>query len=169
MKIAVALALVFGASFGCWADEFPNFAGRTLEDKPVARNLLTGKPTVVVITPNRKASEQTREWLRDLRSELSQKVQIRDLIEHNTPFFVSDKDLIRQAKKAIPKTYWKDTWLVTYGDVAGELGQPEKGSVIYVYVLDSEAQVIAQIEGAPSEAKISKIKATLQSATSVSP
>lgn len=151
------------------ADEFPNFAGRTLNDKPVDRNGLRGAPTVVVITPDRKAAESIRAWLRDLRAELSQKVRVRDLIENNAPYFIPEKDVIKQAKRNIPKRYWNETWLVTGRAIGIELGQSTQVSTVYVYILDSESQIIGQSEGPPTEATIAKIKATLNAATAITP
>lgn len=148
---------------------FLSLSGQTLSGKPVSRNDLLGQSTLVVLTPSRKDRKESGRWFKVLSQTFSDKVRILDIVLIDPPFFMSEKEILARARKAVPKKHWDETWLIPDVRQGGNNKTPENSEKIYVYVLDEDGDVIARVSGAPSDEKLEKIKHALFPAMASTP
>lgn len=94
------------------AESVPSFSATALTGRAVTKADLVGAPTVLILTPSKKAAMDTRLWAKDLRHSLNHKVRVRDVLAIDLPFFMSEPDAIGRFKKNIPARYYDQTWLM---------------------------------------------------------
>ncbi len=148
---------------------FLSLSGQSLSGRPISRKDLLGQPTLVVLTPSRKDRKLSGRWFKILSETFSSNVRIRDIVLIDPPFFMSEQEFVARARKAVPRKHWDETWLVPDVRQGENNDLSEQSEKTYVYVLDSEGDVIARVGGEPSEEKIEKIKHTLLSITPLAP
>jgi len=143
---------------------WPAFTATQLNGEKVESNMLIGQPTLLILTPSRDAAESSRAWVNALRSKIDQsKYRIRDVLAVNLPFFLSEEDVIDQAKKKVPKRYHDQTWILNSQVMETALDVPADSEMAVIIVLDKNGNMAAKIHGAVTTARTKKIMDALQS------
>lgn len=140
----------------------PSFEATALTGETVTEKNLIGQPTLLIVTPSRQASEETRQWVQALRKNFdASKVKVRDVLALDLPFFISEQDALSQAKKKIPDRYHDQTWLLAESSLEEALNVPASSEDAYVFALNSRGEVIAKVNGAPTKAKVNEIESAM--------
>lgn len=168
MKISITFALALLLPVGAWAQlsnsPIPNFTATALTGEKISATQLIGQPTILIVTPSKDAAKSTRLWAEALRKNVDQSaVRIRDVLAIDLPFFMSEADAIGRAKDVIPARYHDQTWILSESSLESALNIPRDSAKAFVFVLDAQGEVIARVDGAPNEAKISEVKTALRS------
>jgi hypothetical protein len=143
------------------------FEARSLRGIEVSRDSLRGGPSVLVITPDIKAAQASRQWIQMLENELNvADVGVRQILVLDPDQYESDQVMMRQARRSFPREAWAHTWIVADVGFLQHMGLEEFGDEVTVLVLDSSAQIIAQVIGEPTIERFRHVDATLLSATS---
>lgn len=145
----------------------PSFEATTLTGETVTEDKLIGQPTLLIVTPSRQAAEETRQWAQALRRNFdASKVRVRDVLALDLPFFISEQDAISQARKKIPDRYHDQTWLLAESSLEEALDVPASSEDAYVFALNSQGEVIARVNGAPTEGKVKELENAISKARS---
>lgn len=168
MKILVAFVLAWLAPAAAWSQlassPIPSFTATALTGEKVSAAELIGQPTILIVTPSKDAAEDTRLWVEALRKNIDQKaIRIRDVLAIDLPFFMSESDAIGRAKEKIPARYFDQTWILGERDLENALGIPTDSHKAFVIVLDAAGQVLARVEGEPTEARITQVQSAVLS------
>lgn len=168
MKTVITLTLALLLSVNVWAQlsnsPIPDFTATALTGEKVSAAQLIGQPTILIVTPSTDAAKHTRLWAKALRKNIDQtRVRIRDVLAIDLPFFMSEKDAIGRAKEKIPARYQDQTWILNESSLESALQIPRDSAKAFVFVLDTQGKVIARVEGAPNEAKISEVEMAVHS------
>lgn len=148
------------AADGPW----PSFTATTLSGEIVHSDKLLGQPTLLILTPSRNAAESTREWVSALLSKIDQsKYRIRDVLAVDLPFFMSEADVIGRAKEKVPKRYHDQTWILNSQVMEGALDVPSDSDEAVIVVLDKHGNLVSQVHGEVTTARMSEITDALQS------
>lgn len=143
---------------------WPSFTATTLSGEKVDSEKLIGQPTLLILTPSGNAAESTREWVKTLRSKIDQsKYRVRDVLAVDLPFFMSEEDAIERAKEKVPKRYHDQTWILNSQIMEGALGVPSDSVEAVIVVLDKNGNLISQVHGRVTSARMSEITDALQS------
>lgn len=143
---------------------WPSFTATTLSGEKVDSEKLIGQPTLLILTPSGNAAESTREWVKTLRSKVDQsKYRVRDVLAVDLPFFMSEEDVIERAKEKVPKRYHDQTWILNSQIMEGALGVPSDSVEAVIVVLDKKGNLISQVHGRVTSARMSEITDALQS------
>jgi predicted transcriptional regulator len=143
---------------------WPSFTATTLNGEKVDSEKLLGQPTLLILTPSRNASESTREWVNALRSKIDHsQYRIRDVLAVDLPFFMSEEDVIEQAKEKVPKRYHDQTWILNSQVMEDALGVPSDSEEAVIVVLDKNGNLVSQVHGKVTTARMSQITDALQS------
>jgi hypothetical protein len=162
MKTSITFALALLAPVGAWAQlsnsPIPDFTATALTGEPVSAAQLIGQPTILIVTPSKAAARDTRLWAAALRKNVDQsRVRIRDVLAIDLPFFMGEEDVIGRAKEKIPARYQDQTWILNESNLESALHIPRDSAKAFVFVLDAQGKVIAQVEGEPNDAKLSEV------------
>jgi hypothetical protein len=168
MRFLTALLLALLAPAASWSQladsKIPSFTATALTGEKVSSAQLIGQPTVLIVTPSKDAAEDTRLWALALRKNIDEKaIRIRDVLAIDLPFFMSESDAIGRAKEKIPARYFDQTWIFAEQDLERALNIPANSSKAFVVVLDSAGQVIARVEGDPTQARIDQVQSAVLS------
>ena len=168
MKVSVAFLLAVLAPAAAWSQlassKIPSFTATALTGEKVSSAALIGQPTILIVTPSKDAAEDTRLWVKALRKNIDEKaIRIRDVLAIDLPFFMSESDAIGRAKEKIPARYFDQTWILAKPVLENALGIPADSHKAFVLVLDSAGQVLARVEGDPTEARIDQVQAAVRS------
>jgi hypothetical protein len=90
-------------------------------------------------------------------------VRIRDVLAIDLPFFMSEEDAIGRAKEVIQERYQEQTWILSESRLESALHIPRDSAKAFVFVLDAQGKVIARVEGAPNQAKLSEVEMAARS------
>lgn len=143
---------------------WPSFTATTLNGEQIDSDKLLGQPTLLLLTPSRNASESSREWVNALRSKIDQsKYRVRDVLAVNLPFFMSEEDVIGQAKEKVPKGYHDQTWILNSQVMENALGVPSDSDEAVIVVLDNKGNLVSQVHGRVTAARMSEVIDALQS------
>ena len=146
---------------------WPSFTATALSGEKVDSNKLIGQPTLLILTPSRNAAISTREWVNTLRSEIDHsKYRVRDVLAVNLPFFMSEEDVIGRAKEQVPQRYHDQTWILNSQIMESALGVPSDSEEAVIVVLDKNGNLISQVHGKVTAARMSEITNALQSLAS---
>jgi peroxiredoxin len=167
-SITLALALALLSPVNAWAQlsnsPIPDFMATALTGKKVSAAQLIGQPTILIVTPSTDAAKDTRMWAEALRKNIDPSaVRIRDVLAIDLPFFMSEEDAIGRAKEKIPLRYHDQTWILSESRLESALNIPRDSAEAFVFVLDAKGKVIARVEGAPNEAKLSEVEIAVRS------
>jgi hypothetical protein len=144
-----------------------SFDAKSLRGIEVTRDSLRGGPSVLVITPDIKAAQASKQWIQMLQNELNvSDVGVRQLLVLDPDQYESEREMMRQARRSFPEQAWAHTWIVPDMGFLQQLGLEDFGDQVTVLVLDSSAQIIAQVIGEPTIERFRHVDATLLSATS---
>ncbi|WP_259212784.1 hypothetical protein [Shewanella baltica] len=94
------------------------------------------------------------------------KYRVRDVLAVNLPFFMSEEDVIGKAKEKVPQRYHNQTWILNSQIMEDALGVPSDSDEAVIVVLDKSGNLISQVHGKVTAARISEIIAALQSLAS---
>ncbi len=143
---------------------WPSFTATTLSGEKVHSDKLLGQPTLLILTPSRNAAESSREWVNALRSKIDErKYRVRDVLAVNLPFFMSEEDAIGPAKEKVPKRYHDQTWILNSQVMERALGVPSDSDEAVIVVLDKNGNMVSQVHGMVTTARVSEITNALQS------
>jgi len=146
------------------SSKIPSFTATALSGEKVSFAELMGQPTILIVTPSKNAAEDTRLWAQALRKNIAEKdIRIRDVLAIDLPFFMSESDAIGRAKEKIPPRYQDQTWIFAEQDLERALNIPPNSSKAFIFVLDKAGQVLARVEGNPTEARISEVESAVLS------
>ncbi|WP_259365486.1 hypothetical protein [Colwellia sp. BRX10-3] len=99
-----------------------------------------------------------------MRSKIDQsKYRVRDVLAVDLPFFMSEEDAIERAKEKVPKRYHDQTWILNSQIMEGALGVPSDSVEAVIVVLDKNGNLISQVHGRVTSARMSEITDALQS------
>lgn len=162
----VALALL--APTGAWSQlsssAIPDFTATALTGEKVSAGQLIGQPTILIVTPSTDAAKHTRMWADALRKNIDQtRVRIRDVLAIDLPFFMSEEDAIGKAKEEIQDRYQAQTWILSESNLESALNIPRDSARAFVFVLDTQGNIIARVDGAPDETKLSEVEMAVRS------
>ncbi|MFT7524972.1 MAG: putative transcriptional regulator [Arenicella sp.] len=142
---------------------WPSFTATTLSGEKIDSDKLLGQPTLLILTPSRNAAESTREWVNALRSQIDQsKYRVRDVLAVDLPFFMSEEDAISRAKEKVPKRYHDQTWILNSRVMEDALGVPSDSDEVVIVVLDANGNLVSQVHGRVTTARINEITDALQ-------
>jgi predicted transcriptional regulator len=142
---------------------WPSFMATTLNGEKIDSDKLIGQPTLLILTPSSDAAEPSREWVNALRSKIDQsKYRVRDVLAIDLPFFMSEEDVIGRAKEKIPKRYYDQTWILNSQVMENALGVPSDSDEAVIVVLDKKGNLVSQVHGKVTTARMSKITDALQ-------
>ena len=142
---------------------WPSFTATALSGEKVHSDKLLGQPTLLILTPSRNAAESTREWVNELRSKIDlSKYLVRDVLAVDLPFFMSEEDAIGLAKEKVPQRYHDQTWILDAQVIEGALGVPSDSDEAVIVVLDKNGNLVSQVHGNVTTARMSQITAALQ-------
>lgn len=158
---AVVLVLATGTVRA--ADAIPSFSATALTGQAISKADLVGEPTVLILTPSKKAATDTRLWAKELRQSLDHKVRVRDVLAIDLPFFMSESDALGRAKKKIPARYYDQTWLMSSETLESALAVPVSSPEAFVFVLDRQGNVVARVSGNPTDVRVGEIQSALRS------
>jgi predicted transcriptional regulator len=148
------------AGSGPW----PSFTATKLSGEKVHSNELLGQPTLLILTPCSAAAESTRQWVNALRSKIDQsKYRVRDVLAVDLPFFMSEEDVIDKAREKVPKRYHDQTWILNFQVMEDALGVASDSDEAVIVVLDTNGNLVAQIHGRVTTARMTEITDALQS------
>ncbi|WP_392384325.1 hypothetical protein [Marinomonas primoryensis] len=160
----LAILTLFGPAAAAADGPWPSFIATTLSGDKVDSNKLIGQPTLLILTPSRNAAKSTREWVNTLRSEIDHsKYRIRDVLAVNLPFFMSEEDAIDRAKEKVPQRYHDQTWILNSQIMEDALGVPSDSEEAVIVVLDKNGNLVSQVHGSVTEARMNEIIDALQS------
>lgn len=143
---------------------WPSFTATTLSGEKVDSDKLIGQPTLLILTPSGNAAESTKKWVKTLRSKIDQsKYRIRDVLAVDLPLFFSEEDAIEQAKEKVPKGYHDQTWILNSQVMEEALGVPSDSEKAVIVVLDKNGNLISQVHGRVTSARVNEITDALQS------
>lgn len=146
------------------AEPWSSFTATTLSGEAVDSDRLLGQPTLLILTPSSDAAISTREWVNALRSEIDQsKYRIRDVLAIDLPFFMSETDAIDRAKAKVPERYHDQTWILNAQVMEEALGVPTDSDEAVIVVLDQKGDVVSQVHGRVTTARMDEIVKALQS------
>ena len=166
-KLSLLVILMLCVPYAIAGDgPWPSFMATTLSGEKVDSDKLIGQATLLILTPSRNAAESTREWANKLRSEIDQsKYRVRDVLAVDLPFFISEEDVIDSAKEKIPQRYHDQTWILNSQIMEEALGVPSDSEEAVIVVLDKNGNLISQVHGKVTTARMSQITAALKSLT----
>jgi predicted transcriptional regulator len=160
----LAILIFFGPSVIAGDGPWPSFTATTLSGEKVDSDILIGQPTLLILTASRNAVESTREWANTLRSKTDQsKYRVRSLLAVDLPFFMSEEDVIDRAKGKVPKRYHDQTWILNSQIMEDALGEPFDSEEAVIVVLDKDGNLISQVHGRVTTARMSEITDALKS------
>jgi len=143
---------------------WPSFTATTLSGEKIDSDKLIGQPTLLILTPSRNAAKSTREWVNMLRSKIDKsKYRVRDVLAVNLPFFMSEDDVIGKAKEKVPKRYHDQTWILNSQVMESALGVPSDSEEAVIVVLDKNGNLVSQVHGKVTTARMNEITDALQS------
>jgi predicted transcriptional regulator len=146
---------------------WPSFTATTLSREIVHSDKLLGQPTLLILTPSRNAAESTREWVNALRSKIDQsKYLVRDVLAVDLPFFMSEEDAISLAKEKVSTRYHDQTWILNSQVMEVALGVVSDSDEAVIVVLDKNGNLVSQVHGRVTTARMSEIIDALQSLSS---
>lgn len=164
-EITTALILLVAiVLFEFTLGSLPKFEAKNLRGEEVRRNHLVGKTTILIVTPSRAATEQSKKWGKMLENSdraISQKANIRSLISLSLPFFLTEDDVVAIAKDKVEKENWDHTWVINDGPLEEAFNIPAHSEEAYVIVLDRRSKVKTKISGSPNEDKIKQVISAL--------
>jgi peroxiredoxin len=174
MKTSITRALALFALFallapvGAWSQlsssPIPDFTATALTGGKVSAAQLIGQPTILIVTPSADAAKDTRLWAKALRKNIDQSgVRIRDVLALDLPFFMSEEDAIGRAKEKIPARYHDQTWILNESSLERAFNIPRDSARAFVFVLDTQGEVIARAEGEPNDAKLNEVEKAVRS------
>ncbi|MCG6201809.1 hypothetical protein [Psychromonas antarctica] len=159
----LAMLTLFGPSAIAGDGPWPSFTATTLSGEKVHSDKLLGQPTLLILTPSRNAAESTREWVNALRSKINQsKYLVRDVLAVDLPFFMSEEDAIGLAKKKVLTRYHDQTWILNSHVMEDALGVASDSDKAVIVVLDKNGNLISQVHGMVTTARMSEIINVLQ-------
>lgn len=164
--VVAAVCLLFAAPLASAGPNSPirSFNATALSGEKITDAKRIGRPTILIVTPSKAAAADTRKWAQAMRENLDQKsIRIRDVLAIDLPFFMSESDAMGRAKEKIPARYYDQTWLLDETSLETALDIPTQSANAYVIVMDSKGQVIARVNGAPTEERISQVKSAVRS------
>jgi peroxiredoxin len=166
MTLTITLALL--SPVNAWAQlpnsVIPDFTATALTGEEVSAGQLIGQPTILIVTPSTDAAKHTRMWADALRKNIDQtRVRIRDVLAIDLPFFMSEEDAIGRAKEVIEERYQDQTWILSESRLESALNIPRDSAEAFVFVLDTQGNIIARVEGAPSDTKIIEVEKAVRS------
>jgi len=91
------------------------------------------------------------------------KYRIRDVLAVDLPFFMSEEDAIGLAKEKVPKRYHDQTWILNSQVIEAELGVPSDSEAAVIVVLDTHGNLVSQVHGNVTPARLKVIIYALQS------
>lgn len=164
-KLPLLVILMFCGPLAIAGDgPWPSFMATTLSGEKVDSDKLIGQPTLLILTPSRNAAESTREWASKLRVKIDQsKYRVRDVLAVDLPFFMSEEDVIGRAKEKIPQRYHDQTWILNSQIMEDALGVPSDSEEAVIVVLDQNGNLISQVHGRVTTARMSEISDALKS------
>jgi len=167
-SLTLALALLALAPIHAWSQLsdslIPEFTATVLTGEQIKSTQLIGQPTILIVTPSKDAAEDTRLWANALRANIDPSlVRIRDVLAIDLPFFMSEEDAIGRAKAKIPARYQDQTWLLNESTLETALSIPRDSASAFVFVLDAQGQVVARVEGEPSDSKMAQVETAISS------
>ena len=168
VKTAITLTLALLLPVNAWSQlsnsPIPDFTATALTGEKVSAAQLIGQPTILIVTPSTDAAKHTRMWADALRKNIDQnRVRIRDVLAIDLPFFMSEEDAIGRAKEVIEDRYQDQTWILSESRLESALNIPRDSARAFVFVLDTQGNIIARVEGAPDEAKLSEVEIAIRS------
>ncbi|MFT6927099.1 MAG: putative transcriptional regulator [Psychromonas sp.] len=163
----LAILTLCGSSAIAGDGPWPSFTATTLSRGKVHSDKLLGQPTLLILTPSRNAAESTREWVNALQSKIDQsKYLVRDVLAVDLPFFMSEEDAIGLAKEKISTRYHDQTWILNSQVMEDALGVVSDSDQAVIVVLDKNGNLISQVHGMVTTARMSQITDALQSLSS---
>lgn len=76
---------------------------------------------------------------------------------------MSEEDAIDRAKEKVPQRYHDQTWILNSQIMEGALGVPSDSEEAVIVVLDKDGNLISQVDGSVTEARMNEIIDALQS------
>lgn len=144
------------------AASLPQFQATALTGHAVRSEQLLGRPTLLIVTPSRQAAPATRAWVKALRKKIDpSRYHVRDVLAIDLPFFLSEQEALRQARKKIPSRYHDRTWLLDSAVLEKQLGIPRDSTEAYLLVLDRNGRIVARVHGSLSPQRMETIVSTL--------
>jgi predicted transcriptional regulator len=160
----LALLTLCGPPAIAGSGPWPSFTATKLNGEKVHSNELLGQPTLLILTPSSNAAESTREWVNALRSKIDQsKYRVRDVLAVDLPFFMSEEDVIDKAREKVPERYYDQTWILNSQVMEGALGVPSDSEEAVIVILDTNGNLVAQVHGRVTTARMTEITDALQS------
>jgi hypothetical protein len=128
----------------------PSFQATDLRGRAHVSRELRGRPTLLVIMPNRDAAGESKQWVDAIGRRYGEhRVRTVGLIALDLPFFIPESLARSIARGKVPERFWNDTWLSARGTLADTLGvQGDDES--WVVALDATGRVRAIARGAPT-------------------
>ncbi|ABM04796.1 hypothetical protein Ping_3099 [Psychromonas ingrahamii 37] len=160
----LAMLTLCGPSAIAGDGPWPSFTATTLSGEKVHSDKLLGQPTLLILTPSRNAAESTRKWVNALRSKIDQsKYLVRDVLAVDLPFFMSEEDAIGLAKEKVSTRYHDQTWILNSQIIEEALGVVSDSEEAVIVVLDKNGNLVSQVHGMVTMARMSEITDALQS------
>ncbi|WP_052672969.1 MULTISPECIES: peroxiredoxin family protein [unclassified Pseudomonas] len=167
-SLTIFIALLLQAPIYAWSQlsssAIPDFTATVLTGEKVSSAQLIGQPTILIVTPSTDAATDTRLWAEALRKNVDQsEVRIIDVLAIDLPFFMSEEDAIGRAKEKIPARYQDQTWILSKSNLETALNIPSSSAKAFVFVLNTQGNILARVKGKPNNAKLMEIKQALRS------
>lgn len=164
MLTLLTMLALCGPSAIAGSGPWPSFTATKLSGEKVHSDELLGQPTLLILTPCRDAAESTREWVNALRLKMDlSKYRVRDVLAVDLPFFMSEEDVIDKAKEKVPKRYHDQTWILNSQVMEDSMGVPSDSDEAVIVVLDTNGNLVAQIHGRVTTARMKEITGVLRS------
>jgi predicted transcriptional regulator len=99
-----------------------------------------------------------------LQSKIDQsKYLVRDVLAVDLPFFMSEEDAIGLAKEKVSPRYHDQTWILNSQIMEDALGVAHDSEEAVIVVLDKNGNLVSQVHGKVTTARMSEITDALQS------
>ncbi len=162
--LAAGCALVLCIAASASASPIPDFDATELTGQQVHSSQLIGQPTILIVTPSRDASDDTRAWAEQLPEHIDKtRWRIRAVLAIDLPFFMDTQDALSAARDKIPKRYQDQTWLTSRPRLEKALGIPTDSDKAFVLVLDAQGEPVVQVSGAPTAQRLRAIESAARS------
>lgn len=140
----------------------PSFQVKDLNGVKRSPRELIGKPSVLIVMLNPRASAGVRQWFDEVVAlRLEDRIGLVGVLAVDVAFFVPWKFVAGSVRGEVPRRYWGHAWVDAHGTVADRLGLDASGAEPYVITTDADGRVTSIYHGLPSPEALSRVERAL--------